>query len=54
MLFVMVDDVPSVAKIVKIEVQNPLVFNGWSRPFKDLNIYPNPAFDVLHIEIPEM
>ncbi len=54
MLFVMVDDVPSIAKMVKVESQNPLVFNKAFPHFKSLNTYPNPVRDVLHIEIPEM
>ncbi len=51
MLFVMVDDIPSVAKIIRVEGSVLKIGNDLQVAHNGFNIYPNPASDVVNISL---
>ena len=54
MLFVMVDDVPSVAEIVRVEEGTTVGINEWTTAQnQNLKIYPNPAAGRVQVALPK-
>jgi hypothetical protein len=51
MLFVMVDDIPSIAKMVKVEKSVTTSLNEMVSTKSFLEIYPNPASQFLHVKV---
>ena len=54
MLFVMVDDVPSIAEILKIEEDGTVGINRWNSGRNQiLKVFPNPTAGQVKLELPE-
>ena len=54
MLFVMVDDVPSIAEMLKVEEDGTVGINEWNTGRSQmLKVFPNPSAGQVQLEIPE-